>query len=270
VLLLTGDGSHLQLPGDALAGEDALSVTGWLFLPTGASGPVFDFGQNPATRMFAVASKDGFRASASSWTVRRSPKRPTAVPREPVGTSRRGARSREPRALDLPRRRQGRAGADVGVTAAQIVQGVREPPLPRPVAGRRGAHAARAAARRPPLPHRAQRRAGRDDPRNGWPGASSRGRGAAPPEISTAAIPRESPLASRLSQRARRHGRDGRGMLPRLPATIPATYRDGRRGPDVRVIWPAPTDNSEVMKPGTYTVTGGCPARASSRRRRSS
>src|SRR4051812_35993261 len=36
VLLLTGDGSHLQLPGNALAGEDTISVTGWLFLPTGA------------------------------------------------------------------------------------------------------------------------------------------------------------------------------------------------------------------------------------------
>src|SRR5688572_15897289 len=36
-LLLTGDGSHLQLPGAALAGEDTISVTAWLFLPTGAT-----------------------------------------------------------------------------------------------------------------------------------------------------------------------------------------------------------------------------------------
>ena len=38
-LLLTCDGSHLQLPGGTLAGEDTVSITGWLFLPTGASGP---------------------------------------------------------------------------------------------------------------------------------------------------------------------------------------------------------------------------------------
>ncbi len=63
VLLLTGDGSHLQLPADALSGEDTLSVTDWLFLPTGASGHVFDFGQDAANRMFAEASKTGFRAS---------------------------------------------------------------------------------------------------------------------------------------------------------------------------------------------------------------
>src|SRR5512145_1065502 len=42
VLLLTGDGSHVQLPGQTLAGEDTITVTGWLFLPTGASGQVFD------------------------------------------------------------------------------------------------------------------------------------------------------------------------------------------------------------------------------------
>ena len=49
-------------------------------------------------------------------------------------------------------------------------------------------------------------------------------------------------------------------MLPRLPI-------DGCRrpiattaaGPNVRVIWPSPTDNSEVLKPGTYTVTGKVP-----------
>src|SRR5262245_59461741 len=42
VLLLTaGDGSHLQLPGDTLNGEDTLSVVTWLYLPTGSTGPIF-------------------------------------------------------------------------------------------------------------------------------------------------------------------------------------------------------------------------------------
>ena len=64
VLLLTGAGSHVVLPADALAGEDAIAVVGWLYLPTRASGPVFDFGQSPATRLFAVVDAQGFRASA--------------------------------------------------------------------------------------------------------------------------------------------------------------------------------------------------------------
>jgi DUF1680 family protein len=46
------------------------------------------------------------------------------------------------------------------------------------------------------------------------------------------------------------------GQLPRLPYAIPAVYRNQAKGPDVRVIWPAPKDNSQVLKPGTYTVTG--------------
>ena len=58
-LLLTGDGSHLQLPSETLTGEDTISVTAWLFLPTGASGPFFDFGQNAATRLYAVANPTG-------------------------------------------------------------------------------------------------------------------------------------------------------------------------------------------------------------------
>lgn len=48
------------------------------------------------------------------------------------------------------------------------------------------------------------------------------------------------------------------GNLPRLPAYIPGTYKDELKdkGPKVRVIWPAPTDNSAVLKPGSYIVTG--------------
>ena len=61
---LTGDGSHAQLPASALSGEDALAVVGWLYLPTRASGPVFDFGHSPATRLFAFVDAQGFRATA--------------------------------------------------------------------------------------------------------------------------------------------------------------------------------------------------------------
>ncbi|WP_245221850.1 beta-L-arabinofuranosidase domain-containing protein [Pedobacter kyungheensis] len=49
------------------------------------------------------------------------------------------------------------------------------------------------------------------------------------------------------------------GNLPRLPANIDGTYREGKTGPKVRVIWPAPTDNSTVLKAGQYTITGLVP-----------
>jgi len=49
------------------------------------------------------------------------------------------------------------------------------------------------------------------------------------------------------------------GHLPNLPFYIPGRYRNDVKGPLVRVNWPAPTDNSQVTKPGTYTVTGTVP-----------
>lgn len=46
------------------------------------------------------------------------------------------------------------------------------------------------------------------------------------------------------------------GNLPRIPSYVKAVYKDGVPGPDVRVIWPSPKDNSDVLKAGNYTVTG--------------
>jgi uncharacterized protein len=49
------------------------------------------------------------------------------------------------------------------------------------------------------------------------------------------------------------------GSLPRLPLEVPAMYRADANGSTVRVIWPAPTDNSQVLQPGTYEVLGSIP-----------
>lgn len=49
------------------------------------------------------------------------------------------------------------------------------------------------------------------------------------------------------------------GHLPRLPHTLPGQYRNDAKGPAVRVIWPAPTDNQQVLQVGTHTVIGTVP-----------
>jgi DUF1680 family protein len=46
------------------------------------------------------------------------------------------------------------------------------------------------------------------------------------------------------------------GHLPRLPRYVKGVYSNKIKGPAVRVLWPAPVDNSQVLTPGTYTVTG--------------
>ncbi len=49
------------------------------------------------------------------------------------------------------------------------------------------------------------------------------------------------------------------GVLPRLPRHQHGIYNKNIEGPDVRVIWPAPEDNREVLSPGRYTVIGHVP-----------
>ncbi len=49
------------------------------------------------------------------------------------------------------------------------------------------------------------------------------------------------------------------GHLPRLPRLVPAVYAENIDRSKARVIWPAPEDNSDVLTPGTYTITGRVP-----------
>ncbi len=49
------------------------------------------------------------------------------------------------------------------------------------------------------------------------------------------------------------------GVLPRLPSYLTAEYENNIDGPKVRVIWPAPSNNNQVLTPGTYTLTGIVP-----------
>jgi DUF1680 family protein len=46
------------------------------------------------------------------------------------------------------------------------------------------------------------------------------------------------------------------GNLPRLPSYVQGTYKNEMKGPKVRVLWPAAIDNTAVIKPGQYTITG--------------
>jgi uncharacterized protein len=267
VLLLTGDGSHVQLPPHALTGEDTISVTAWLFLPTGASGHVFAFGQDPSRRLSAVASRGGFSAAiVAGGTVRAETAATPVVENEWVHV----AVVVDPASRVVTTYVNGaRAGQATGV-AADVTQIVSQ---------RAGAPnrllLGRSLEDGEPTLHgrlrdvRIYRIALTDQQvgairASGLPGRQSTGRrGAPPPVISTAAIPKDSPLASRLAQVPDITVETVVGMLPRLPDTVPAVYRDPAtaRGalPEVRVIWPSPIDTSEVKAPGSYVVSGNVP-----------
>ncbi len=262
-LLLTGDGSHLQLPANALDGEDTLSVTGWLFLPTGASGHFFDFGQNASNRMFAVASGEGFRAAiVLDGTVRGETVGKPVLENQWVHV----AVVLDPAARVLTTYLDGaRIGqaTNVGVNAAQVIRQASGAGN-RLFIGRSNDDAAATLHGR--LRDVRIYRIALTDPqvatiRNNAlsPRQTTGRRGAPPPVISTAAIPLESPLAARLSNVPDITVETIVGTLPRLPYAIPAVYRENAKGEAVGVIWPAPTDNSQVKAPGSYTVTGKVP-----------
>lgn len=265
-LLLTGDGSHLQLPGETLNGEDTISVTAWLFLPTGASGPLFDFGQNASTRLYAVANPGGFRAGIA---LDGKPRTETAA--APIVENRwmHVAVVLDPASRVLTTYLDGaRVGqaADVTVNGVQIVNQTNRA-ANRLFVGRSQDDAA-------PSIHarlrdvRIYRIALNETQvatirKNALSGTQTTSRrGPPPPEISTAAIPKESPLASQLSSVHDVTVNTVVGILPHLPIDVPASYKGNSRGPNVHVIWPAPADNAEVMKPGTYSVTGKVPGTA--------
>jgi uncharacterized protein len=264
VLLLTGDGSHVQLPGQTLAGEETISIAGWLYLPTGASGPVFDLGQNASSRLFAVASRSGVRASivsggavrgeASSGAVAENQWMHVAVALEAAN-----------RTLTIYLNGARAARADnVAVDATQVVDQAsssnnrlflgrsQEDGAPTLHGRLRDVRIYRIAlAEQQVATIRANALSTVQQ--------TARGRGTPPPEISTAAIPRESPLASRISSVPDVTVETTVGTLPRLPPMVHATYRSREQGPDVRVLWPSPTDTSAVEKTGSYTVAGKVP-----------
>ncbi|MEY4096080.1 MAG: hypothetical protein RLZZ53_3279 [Acidobacteriota bacterium] len=268
VLLVTGDGSHLQLPGQALNGEDTLSVSTWLYLPTGATGPIFDLGQNTSTRFFAVANQGGFRAAvALNGAIRETTAVPylenrwmhVAVVFDPASRT---------VTTYLDGTRAGQATDVIGNAAQIINQSNRD--ANRLFFGRSQDDAAapiHARFRDLRLYRVALTAAQVSTIRNNALASRPTTVARAPqPEISTAGIPLESPLASAIANVPDITVETIVGFLPRLPAEVAANYRDRSpdepRGPNVRVIWPAPTDNSEVLKPGSYTVTGKVPGTA--------
>ncbi len=261
-LELAGTGSHVQLPPQALSGEDTVTVTAWLFLPTGAAGPVFDFGKDASSRLFAtVSAASGFTAGYVSGAANGATP-PKAVP---VNQWMHVAVVLDPAARVLTAFVDGaKAGqiASVGVNAAQLI-GQGASAANQLFLGKSGDGSGvtfhgrlrdvrifRVALTDAQIAtiHSAVRR-----------GGSGGGRAVPATIVSTAAIPKTSPLAATLDTVPDVQVTTVVGQLPRLPREIPAVYRGGARGPLVRVIWPAPKDATGVAAPGTYTVTGKIP-----------
>ncbi|MFB3854460.1 MAG: beta-L-arabinofuranosidase domain-containing protein [Vicinamibacterales bacterium] len=267
VLFLPGSGAHVQLPGQALAGEDTISITGWLFLPTGSSGCFFDFGRSGSDRLFAEVSRSSFRAVASAGGARGETPSKSVPENQWVHL----AVVLDPADKVLTSYLDGaRAGQATGVTvnAAQMIDQASAEAnhlyLGRSHdAGQPTLHARLRDVRIYRVALTDQQVATiRNNALSGRPSGGSGGRGGPTAVVPSDTIPRESEVASRLERVPDIVAETVVGELPHLPPTIPAVYRNKAKGPDVRVIWPAPKDNSDVLSPGVYTVTGRVPGTA--------
>jgi uncharacterized protein len=266
-----GNGGFLKIPGDALIGLDTVSVTGWVFFrSTVAWQRFFDFGQDARANFFCTPIggqiEDGFRAriTAKGWTAEQGP------------ASQRIALNRWVHlavVLDAANRTLTIHADGKRISRATGVQWTLEDVLD-PEDGDanhlfigKSQYAADATANVKLHDVRIYAIALTDTQVSAI-GGKANASGAASFDSPLEQAP-EKPRANAVTS-SMIYGapiiavadvtvETVVGHLPRLPLLLPAKYEDGVAGPDVRVIWPAPTDNAQVLQPGTYALTGRIP-----------
>jgi len=267
VLALKGDAkTYLTIPGDAVSGEESLSISGWLFMKASTPGQVLlDFGKNANAHVLVLpmgtSEKAGFQvqvqAGAKQYVVPAKGFLPNAwnhvtfvidVPSKTLSAYLNGKLAGEVTSasleltdlFDMVNDKSNQlsvgksiSGANVGLNALlHDLRIYRIPLTERQVAT---IHAI-ALKLEPPVVRR----------RHPEPDRNLQVFDVKTPQLYTAYLTAVPDINVETTV----------GQLPKLPRFVKGVYRSGFDGPAVRVIWPSPTDNNEVLKPGTYEVTG--------------
>jgi DUF1680 family protein len=267
VLSLPGTGgAFLKIPGESLEGVDSVTVTGWIFPRSAAPWQrFFDLGPNTTSNFFCTpigeGEAEGYRAriTTKGWTAEEGP----AAPCVPTGRWAHLAvvldATRHTLSIFLDGTRVGRT-TEVSLNLEQLLDGEdarrnqfylgksrydTDPCLDAKLRDvrlysialtdqqvatiyRNGLSGGKVAAPAKALPAQDE------------PGIAAE---TAPPFFELVRVPDIS-VETIV------------GTLPRLPRTVAGVYRDEAKGPPVRILWPAPTNNEPVLRAGTYTVTG--------------
>lgn len=267
VLSLPGSGdAFVQLPGESLEGVDALTVTGWIFLRSDNPWQrFFDFGLNATTNFFCTplggGDADGYRArvTSSGWNGEQGP------------TATRVATNRWVHlavVLDAPRHTL--SLYQDGARVAQVTNLTLnlESLLDGDDARRNQVYLGKSHYETDPyLDARLHdvRLYGiaLTDPQIStiWKNALSGGKTVSPvkPTLTQSEPGASAGTNSPVLELLRVPDLSVEtvvGTLPRFPRQVPGIYRDGVKGPEVRIIWPSPTNNQSVLQPGTFEVTG--------------
>lgn len=264
VLSLPADNNaFLTIPGEAFTDLESLSISAWVYLRPGTSAPhLFDFGKDAGKHFFAAPVADAsakrdkngvfFPVEMNKWVHVSlvidvaSKSIITYIDSKPVGEP----KELTPELADLFGKQSGEKTFNIG---RSLVNG--DPTLNAMIYDFR--------IYRVPLSNRQV--AGIFYAQRGLNQGSVNTTGGAGRREDT--LPRFSPTEPQLYNSYLVKVDDVEvqtevGTLPRFPSYVQGAYKNDVKGPKVRVIWPADTDNSAVLKPGRYTVTGRVPGTA--------
>jgi DUF1680 family protein len=266
VLSLTGEGkAYISLPGETVTGEESLSITGWIYLRSSESGQMFfDFGKDSKSHFFVaptgVSDKEGSQTQIVTNSGKYAASSPALVvnkwnhlavvfnvPSKTLSTYLNGVLVSEAKNLkvelaglfdnDSEENNKIYIGKSLASDSPLLNAKLHDFRIYR-------------------IPLSEQQIATIHSNALKKDGAQAGRR--AQPEQNLPVFPDTTPQLYNelLTVIPDIRVETAVGYLPELPRYLKGVYRDNFAGPDVRVLWPAPEDNKQVLFPGTYTITG--------------
>jgi DUF1680 family protein len=266
VLSLSGESeTYITIPGEAVSGEESLTITGWINLRSAKSGQfLFDFGKSAGSRLFVTPSGTKEKPGLQTVIVAGSKDYTTSFDAVPLNKW-----SHLAVVIDIPTKTMstylnGVLAVEVKDVALELSQLFdfetdknNQLYIGKSISGEKAFLNAKLSdfrIYRIPLTARQIARIYFTGLRGGNPQAGRRGQ----VEQSLPAFPANTPQLYNafLLSVPDTQVETAVGHLPRLPRYVKGVYSNGIAGPDVRVIWPAAENNSQVLAAGTYTITG--------------
>lgn len=267
-----GEGAYVQVPGRALDGLDTVSLSGWALIRSAGHGSFFDFGQSSASSFhcmpFGSGASSGWRIAITRDGAENQPKItvPIVLTNRWVHLAVVLDAAHKTLSWYVDGRKAGHA-TDVNLTLEQVLNPQdgnsnrafigrsQDDKAPRLNALIHDFRIYSVALTEPQIAmiHTNALAGGRAE-------TTVTAQSSSQPRAAAKGIAQ--PMASRLVNVPDVSVETAQGCLPRLPYWVPGVYRDGAKGPDVRIIWPSPVDNQQVRTAGTYTIIGKVPGTA--------